>query len=273
MDGGFAERVQEASGPAEFVTLTLSSFTIIAKFARVASSATEADAVLRELLAEGSFNTASPSARTQGAASLRLLLTRCREAEVLPSLDGSNSGVSATAPVLSSPGQSSSWRKSWPNKLSAEQVPQLREDFENAYPTELLDTDTFPSARVLALAQKIYTSKEIRWIPWKFRISARAQDDHLLMRPKKVPRLAELSDLLLDEAPSREIHSGPISHDLLSQVFSLGATALSLVKACHLGTLKIYNRQFMRLCFPRLEAVFALLTWTRPNTPKDGHGR
>ena len=80
--------------------------------------------------------------------------------------------------------------------------------------------------------------------PWKFRLSSRAQDDHLLLRPKKTPKLSELSDLLLDEAPTREIHSGPVSHNLLSQLLSLKAVALSLVKAC----------QFIRLCFPRFEA-------------------
>ena len=131
---------------------------------------------------------------------------------------------------------------------------KLPEDFESSDPTELLDSDTFPSHRLLALAFKIQSFKELRWIPWKFRLSSRAQDDHLLLRPKKVPRLSELSDLLLDDAPTREIHSGPVSHNLLSQLLSLNAVALSLVKACHLGSLKIYNRKFVRLCFPRFEA-------------------
>ena len=59
---------------------------------------------------------------------------------------------------------------------------------------------------------------------------------------------------MLDETPTREIHSGPVSHNLLSQLLSLKAVALSLVKACHLGSVKIYNRKFIRLCFPRFEA-------------------
>ena len=131
---------------------------------------------------------------------------------------------------------------------------KLREEFESSYPTELLNQDSFPSSRLLALASRIQTSKEVRWIPWKFRLSSRAQDDHLLLRPEKTPRLSELSDLLLDEAPTREIHSGPVSRNLLSQLLSLKAVALSLVKACHLESIKIYNRKFVRLCFPRFEA-------------------
>ena len=174
----------------------------------------------------------------QAVASLRLLLNKCRSQEQLASLEVALSpqAVPPASAASANPTTNLGWHEAWPTKLTAEAVAQLREEFESSYLTELLDHDSFPSSR-------------------KFRLSSRAQDDHLMLRPKKVPRLSELSDLLLDEAPAREIHSGPVSHNLLSQLLSLKVVALSLVKACHLGSIKIYNRKFVRLCFPRFEAT------------------
>ena len=79
--------------------------------------------------------------------------------------------------------------QSWPAKLSAERTAELRKRFEDDYPTELLDNDSFPSSRLLALTSKMVADKEIRWLPCKFRLSAKAQDDNLLIRPKKLPRI------------------------------------------------------------------------------------
>ena len=207
-------------------------------------------------LARQSLASCLLSERIQALASLRLLFNRCRSEEQLASLEAPTPAEVAPPASASSapPTAGLGWHEAWPAKLNADAVAKPREDFESSYPTELLDQDSFPSSRLLALASRIQTSTEVRWIPWKFRLSSRAQDDHLLLRPKKTPRLSQLSDLLLDEAPTREIHSGPVSHNLLSQLLSLKAVALSLVKACHLGSVKIYNRKFIRLCFPRFEA-------------------
>ena len=62
--------------------------------------------------------------------------------------------------------------------------------------------------------------KEIRWLPWRFRLSAKAQDENLMIRPKKLPRLQELGDLLLDEAPTRDIHDGPASYNMINQLLT-----------------------------------------------------
>ena len=122
-------------------------------------------------------------------------MNRCRSEEQLASLEVALSPeVVPSAPTASAnPTAGLGWREAWPAKLTAEAVAKLREEFEPSYPTELLDQDSFPSSRLLALAARIQASKEVRWIPWKFRLSSRAQDDHLLLRPKKVPRLSEQS--------------------------------------------------------------------------------
>ncbi|CAE7464923.1 unnamed protein product, partial [Symbiodinium sp. KB8] len=98
--------------------------------------------------------------------------------------------------------------------------------------------------------------KEIRWLPWKFRLSAKAQDDSLLIRPKKLPRLTELSDLLLDEAPSRDIHDGPASFNLINQLLTLATNSIALCRGAHLGSLKLYQKKFLKLCFHEVRVCF-----------------
>ncbi|CAE7304798.1 unnamed protein product [Symbiodinium sp. KB8] len=193
-------------------------------------------------------------------ASLRLLLSRCRAAEALPSLEQQStlpSPASLPTPTLppSTPTTpaSSGWQESWPAKLSPEKTAALRRRFEEDYPTELLDSESFPSARLLALTSKMISDREIRWLPWKFRLSSKSQEDSMLLRPKKQPRLSELSDLLLDDAPTREIHDGPASYAFISQMLSLASTSIALCQGAHLGALKMYNKKFLQLCFTKYE--------------------
>ena len=193
-------------------------------------------------------------------ASVRLLFSRCRESCGLPPLDevkgtqqpAGNTSSTSTPPA---PNAGSSWQESWPAKLSAERTAELRKRFEDDYPTELLDSDSFPSSRLLALTSKMVADKEIRWLPWKFRLSAKAQDDSLLIRPKKLPRLTELSDLLLDEAPSRDIHDGPASFNLINQLLTLATNSIALCRGAHLGSFKLYQKKFLKLCFMKYESA------------------
>ena len=146
-------------------------------------------------------------------------------------------------------------QETWPAKLSAEKTAELRRRFEEDYPTELLDAEVFPSSRLLALTSKMVADKEIRWLAWCFRLSAKAQDDNLLIRPKKLPRLQELSDLLLDEAPTRDIHDGPASYNMTNQLLTLATNSIALCQGAHLGALKMYQKRFLRLCFSKYEAA------------------
>ncbi|OLP75568.1 hypothetical protein AK812_SmicGene44615 [Symbiodinium microadriaticum] len=203
-------------------------------------------------------DTSSPGDQIMARASVRLLFSRCRESCGLPPLHeakGSSQPTGSTSPTTShpAPNAGSSWQESWPAKLSAERTSELRKRFEDDYPTELLDSDSFPSSRLLALTSKMVADKEIRWLPWKFRLSAKAQDDNLLIRPKKLPRLSELSDLLLDEAPSRDIHDGPASFNLINQLLTLATNSIALCRG--VGSLKLYQKKFLKLCFTKYESA------------------
>ena len=100
-----------------------------------------------------------------------------------PSHDSGTTDPSPAAP--SQPLLSSTWQESWPAKLSTEKTAALRKHFEEDYPTKLLDSESFPSARLLALTSKMIADTEIRWLPWKFRLSSKSQEDSLMMRPRQ----------------------------------------------------------------------------------------
>jgi len=231
-----------------------------ALFARACASQAELDELIDEFTATASIS--APAEKLVARAGLRLLCSKCRSAEGLPSLEGSAPPTSSAEPgasTASSPSGapallSSSWQESWPAKLSPERTSALRKRFEDDYPTELLDSESFPSSRLLALTNKMISDKEIRWLPWKFRLSSKSQEDSLMMRPRKQARFSELSELLLDEAPAREIHEGPASFGLISQLLTLAANSVALCRGAHLGSLKLYNKKFLRLCFTKYDA-------------------
>eukprot|EP00439_Symbiodinium_sp_Y106_P028864 s1485_g3.t1 len=251
MSAEFIQLVSEANVPEEIAT-SLEGFDI-ALFARSCESADELELFSQHAIASAGV-TQLPQ-KMLAKASIRLLFSRCRTAENLPHLVGSTSGgqpAAATAPAAQAPTPAStSWQEAWPAKLSAERTAELRRRFEEDYPTELLDSEVFPSSRLLALTSKMVAGKEIRWLPWRFRLSAKAQDENLMIRPKKLPRLQELGDLLLDEAPTRDIHDGP----MINQLLTLATNSIALCQGAHLGALKMYQKRFLRLCFTKYESA------------------
>ena len=115
-------------------------------------------------------------------------------------------------PALASTGASSSeaatissWSDAFPAKLSATFTKEIRLRFD---PGELLDDSSMPSSRVLALAHHYKTDCTYKFIPWKLRLSERAQEELTAFRPRKTPKL---EDLVYDEVPSRDIPDGGIS--------------------------------------------------------------
>ena len=257
----FTQLALECNVPATIVAL-LGSFDA-SLLARSGTSVQEQEDFITHFIDAASITDVAE--RFLARASLRLLYSKCRHAEGVPSLEsppavpplgapGSGSGTGGPTP----PPISSTWQESWPAKLSPEKTLSLRKRFEEDYPTELLDSECFPSARLLALSRKMLAEKEHKWLPWRFRLSSKSQEDTLLVRPRKQARFSELSELLLDEAPSRDIHEGPASYSLISQLLTLAANAIALCQGAHLGSLKLYNKKFLRLCFTKYEASSSL---------------
>ena len=158
-------------------------------------------------------------------------------------------------PALASTGASSSeaatissWSDAFPAKLSATFTKEIRLMFESSYPGELLDDSSMPSSRLLALAHRYKTDCAYKFIPWKLRLSERAQEELTALRPRKTPKL---EDLMYDEVPSRDIPDGGISQMLLYSLLDLAAIAFTMLEAAHLASFRAYNRLFVKLAFRR----------------------
>ena len=110
--------------------------------------------------------------------------------------------------------------------------------FEISYPSESLEPEFMPSTRLLSHVHKMVASKDLAFVPWKFRMSVKLHEEHQSSRPAKNARL-ELTDLLLDEVPSRDIPaSGTIGMFHLQQLLSLLGTlqGSSFADSSHLRT-------------------------------------
>ena len=89
-----------------------------------------------------------------------------------------------------------------------------------------------PSTRLLSHVRKMVASKDLAFVPWKFRMSVKLLEEHHSSRPAKKARL-ELTDLLLDDVLSRDIPaSGTIGVFHLQQLLSLLSVSLALCKVC-----------------------------------------
>ena len=213
----------------------------IALFGRVAADASTLDQALEELLSD----TAVPESAAERLllfSSFRLLYDKYRQHRGLLSEPSKSTPEATPAP----PAHRDSWSESFPAKLSGEKVQSLRDSFESAYPGELLDSENFPSSRMLALCFKYATPGELKWVPWKYRMSQAQYESNSLRRPSKVPRL---EDFLYDDVPSREIPTGQVDFHLLSSLLGLNTLGLALVKAAHLGSLRMYERKSSNLRF------------------------
>ena len=180
-------------------------------------------------------------------ASLRLLWTKCKAA-VAPGAPSAHA-VSGPPPSLDTGG---SWSDTFPPKLGDSVVRSLRDTFESAYPSELLDADCFPSARLLALVHRQLASKDWRYIFWRLRLSQRMEDDHRA-GPVRSSKL-ELADLLLDDVPTREVPALTLGLFQLGQILSLHSVAIALCKGAHFATLKTFDRAFLKLAGARYAA-------------------
>ena len=149
---------------------------------------------------------------------------------------------------------STSWTETFAPKLDAATISALKSAFEISYPSESLEPEFMLSTRLLSHVHKMVASKDLAFVPWKFRMSVKLHEEHQSSRPAKKARL-ELTDLLLDEVPSRDIPaSGTIGMFHLQQLLSLLSSSLALCKAAHLQTLRTYERAFMRLAGTRFSA-------------------
>ncbi|CAE7210922.1 unnamed protein product [Symbiodinium sp. CCMP2592] len=185
---------------------------------------------------------------------LRLLWLESCHASLRPAAGGSfppspPAGGLGPSPDGATPG---SWAETFAPKLSAAKVNEMKDAFFEQYPSELLDPDLMPSIRLLSHVYKQSCSKEFAFVPWKFRMSVKLHEEQQMAKPAKRAR-SELSDLLFDDVPTRDIpSSGGMGMYHCQQILGLLSSALALCGAAHLHTLRNYERCFMRHAFAKV---------------------
>ena len=112
--------------------------------------------------------------------------------------------ASASSDPLANPG---TWAESFPPKLDATVIDQMKTKFLASYPSELVNHDTMPSTRLLSLVHHQLGKKQWAWIPWKYRLTMAKSEEVTSQRQTKMPKLevASLHHLLVDEPPAIDI--------------------------------------------------------------------
>ena len=242
----FAELLTDLRIPENIQQILLDEQYDTESFGLVALSLNDLDSVLDSMSVDISYRVRS---------SLRVLWTRCQLLHASGSSQSSGLLSGDSIEPLSGARPGSSWNEPFPSKLSPDLIRELRDNFERQYPGELLDPDLMPSSRMLALTYQQLQRKEWKWIAWKYRLSAKLQDESSMIRARKAARseLTALSDLLLDDIPVRDIPSSNIGLQQLSQLLHLQATAVAFCRGAHLSTLKKYVHRFLSLASQRFE--------------------
>ena len=109
------------------------------------------------------------------AAQMCLLFTRCQRAQDRGSTGSlaPETKAQASAVTLAATG----WDERFPPKLASEVVLQMKTKFLDSCPGEVLDASNIPSIRMLSLVSKQCSSRDFRWVPWKYRMTQRALDE------------------------------------------------------------------------------------------------
>lgn len=178
------------------------------------------------------------------------------------SLNGGESPLaSAAAPSQpSAPYPEGSWSEAFPPKLDSAIVSQLKQKFLRSYPSEVLTVDTIPGPRMLSLTYQWVKKGEVKWLPWKYRISAARADEMAIQKPTKIPKLEnlQLHQLLVDDIPALDISNQSLGLNAVRMMFDLHNYAWALVSGAHLHRLRAYSLKFLSFLTVRLDAESGL---------------
>ena len=211
-------------------------------FAMCATSLTDLDSHMHELQSDGhefSF---------REKACIRMAWKKCQETPT-----SSTPSHEVSQPMASSP--AGGWTETFAPKLSSATIVTLKKQFLLNYPSEVLTPETTPSTRLLSQAYHNKKTSEIKWIPWKYRLSMAKSEDITSGRSAKVPRIESLGlhGILVDEPPAVEVSNSSMGINAVRTMFDLHNAALALVDSCHLAVLRAYSIKFLSYLTQRLD--------------------
>ena len=211
-------------------------------FAMCATSLVDLDAHFDELQpAEHEFS-------FREKACLRMAWKKCQE----PSVPTESPGETPSVPASS---HSGGWTETFAPKLSSSTIVALKKQFLLNYPSEVLTPETTPSTRLLSQAYHNKKMNDVKWIPWKYRLSISKAEDITAGRSAKVPRIESLGlhNILVDDPPTVEISNTSMGINAVRTMFDLHNAALALVESAHLAVLRAYSIKFISYLTQKLD--------------------
>lgn len=186
----------------------------------------------------GGIGTASTALPLIQKAALRATFKQCN-ALTQPK---SASGTSLQAPASEPTDTTTFWTESFPPKLDAGLIDQLRSKFATNGPSEIVTHDSIPSVRLLSRTTII-----IAWVPWKFRLTMAKSEEVQSQRSPKIPKLetASLHASLVDAPPAIHISNNSMGVNGLRNLLAVHDFALAMCGAAHLVNVKAYSAKFL----------------------------
>lgn len=185
-------------------------------FAMATTSLDKLDTELKDMLGD-LFEITTAQQRS----ALRLAWSRCQTAMSAPSPQPSQSAV----PMVETATSSSSWSETFPPKLTAQVILELKQLFKKHYPAEVLLPENTPSVRLLSLVHHQKSKGEYKWVPWKYRLSQAKADELSSARPSRMAKAEGLNlhALLVDSPPELTIENRSMGMHALRQTFETSA--------------------------------------------------
>ena len=192
----------------------------------------------------------------QQRSALRLAWTRCQSAT------GPASGSDAPTPQVTSdaPAIHTSWSETFPPKLTAQVVAEMKRKFRINYPAEVLLPENTPSLRLLSLIHHQKTKADFKWVQWKYRLSQAKADELSAAKPSRMAKAEglHLHALLVDSPPELSIENGSMGMHALRQTFETFSYAMAMVELAHLATMKHYYLRFINLMTTKMDSETGL---------------
>jgi len=185
-------------------------------------------------------------------ASLRAAFKMCQEITQPSVAMPAPASAPSASDALSSAG---TWAESFPPKLDAALIEQMKSKFLTSYPSELVNHDTMPSTRLLSLIHHQLAKKQWAWVPWKYRLTLAKAEEVTAQRQSKMPKLevATLHHLLVDEPPCIDISNSGFGVNAVRNLLAVHDMAVAMCGGAHLANLKAYSAKFLGYLTQRVD--------------------
>jgi hypothetical protein len=160
-------------------------------------------------------------------AALKLAWKNCQAAS------GSHPAVEPSEPASASTAMGMNfWSETFAPKLTQSVVSQLKAQFKQHYPAEVLLPENTPSLRLLSTIVHQKSKADYKWIPWKFRLSVSKSEEVTASRSSKLAKSEGLNlhSMLLDDPPALEVSNGSLGMHALRQMFETFAFGMAMAE-------------------------------------------